>query len=1003
MSAADYDNDGDLDLYGTRYKSPFSVEDLFCRPNSYRQAESGGRNLLLRNDEAWRFTDATENAGLGVGNHRYSRSAIWLDYDLDGDQDLYVVNELHFDQLYSNAEGWFTESAVSSLNDRAAIQRSASVGDFDGDSRPDFFIATAVSPIASREIKSMPGQPSAVEENFLAGCRVLLAGGADINPRSYRLPSPVFVPGHASATAALDINNDGFDDVLMTNGGLTRRRMEDVSGLAFRSGVVAQRGLDENRATITVRNAFSSVASLGRQGFSYEAEQRNRCFLSLGRTGFANFSACSGFDEDDDGRAIATSDWDGDGDVDVITNCRTGPRLRLFSNQLATANQWVSFDLQGTNSNRDAIGSRVEVFLTGRESPVTRFLLAGSGSNSQSSKRLVVGLGADPQISQVVVYWPDGSIQQFEDIKPERKYTLVQGEDNPVESTTDRSELVSLTASPPPPPVIVASEMPEVAVFYPRHELPLLQFQGAENEFFQVENFDGRPVLVVFWTRDTTSEAVLKSIGEQASRYNEAGIDLIAIYIDQESDSISGDWSNARDSIEETDYPFRWGTAAPSTVQKLELLKGDWFADEDIANMPVAILLDGQGRVAVHYSGNEICFESVEHDLGLLSLRPTQYRHAASPFSGIWLAPYRQPSYLRLISVFRDYGFEDDVEQLSIYQNRATAVELTQRGLDFESAGKPELALKEYRSALEHHSECVPAQIALGKLYMSNFQSETDPNLRDQYLDLALARFEAAISIDPTNAEAILQSSVIYQTRGEIDEAIQTLNDYLTMDPDRWVVHAAIGRLHYQQNELRKAATFLVNAYEHRPSLPGVAGDLGCLYLKNKQYDDGLKYLRRAHELQPNDPFQNSWLVYAEFLNGNFQEATELALETAENQRDQRSQSILSWLMATSPYEDHRNGQRAVEIITPQVLVRGGVSPKVLEIQAAALAECGEYSRAEVIQRKAIEMVESGTSDDRYTDQQKEGMATRLELYVDERPFRMSELTSVPIDLPSLD
>ena len=108
------------------------------------------------------------------------------------------------------------------------------------------------------------------------------------------------------------------------------------------------------------------------QGRSFSGHERNCCFLNTisdrraaGR--FADISASSGLDFPDDGRAVALVDWDLDGRIDLWTANRNAPRLRLMRNQTNRANRFVAIRLRGngTTSNRDAIGARVEVVTDG--------------------------------------------------------------------------------------------------------------------------------------------------------------------------------------------------------------------------------------------------------------------------------------------------------------------------------------------------------------------------------------------------------------------------------------------------------------------------------------------------------------------------------------------------------------------------------------------------------------------------------------------------------------
>ncbi len=104
-----------------------------------------------------------------------------------------------------------------------------------------------------------------------------------------------------------------------------------------------------------------------REGKSFSGHERNCVFLNCGAQHFANLSALSGLDFPDDGRAVAAVDWDHDGDLDLWFHNRTGPRLRLMRNDThagsAKHDDFVMLRLQGTDSNRDAIGARVQVEL----------------------------------------------------------------------------------------------------------------------------------------------------------------------------------------------------------------------------------------------------------------------------------------------------------------------------------------------------------------------------------------------------------------------------------------------------------------------------------------------------------------------------------------------------------------------------------------------------------------------------------------------------------------
>jgi hypothetical protein len=148
-------------------------------------------------------------------------------------------------------------------------------------------------------------------------------------------------------------------------------------------------------------DSWTALASMIVRGRSLSGNERNCAFLNPGfepdnaAPRFADVSAASGLDLNDDSRAIAAGDWDGDGDLDFWLTNREAPRVRFLRNDLTPQHEtaWVAFSLHGNGStcNRDAIGAVLEFEFAGRK--LTRALSAGDGFLSQSSKRVFFGLG----------------------------------------------------------------------------------------------------------------------------------------------------------------------------------------------------------------------------------------------------------------------------------------------------------------------------------------------------------------------------------------------------------------------------------------------------------------------------------------------------------------------------------------------------------------------------------------------------------------------------------
>ena len=235
LSAADYDADGDLDIFVCNY-SPQSVPDAgrFGLPVPFHNATNGGPNMLLRNDGDWTFTDATAETGLDVNNNRWSYAAGWEDFDNDSDLDLYIANDFGHNNLYRNDDGRFADITEQANAVDANFGMSVAWGDYDRDGWMDVYIANMFSSAGNRitfqqQFSQQRSGTDLQQLQRLARGNTLLKNNGD--PDSPRFED---VSDQASTTMGrwswgslfADINNDGWQDLLVTNGFLTH----DASG-----------------------------------------------------------------------------------------------------------------------------------------------------------------------------------------------------------------------------------------------------------------------------------------------------------------------------------------------------------------------------------------------------------------------------------------------------------------------------------------------------------------------------------------------------------------------------------------------------------------------------------------------------------------------------------------------------------------------------------------------------------------------------------------------------
>ena len=238
LAAADYDNDGDLDLYATNY-SGRAGERMGARgfeaqaPLPFHDANNGGRNALLENQGDFEFHDVTERVGLDANNRRFSFSAAWEDYDNDGDQDLYVANDFGRNNLYKNNDGAFVDQASRLKVEDIGAGMSVDWADCNRDGNMDLYVGNMFSAAGNRvtfqsQFSEQREEGVVADVQRMARGNSLFLGVEDASFRDVSLEADVTVGQWAWSSKFVDFNNDGWQDLLVANGYLTNRRPDDL-------------------------------------------------------------------------------------------------------------------------------------------------------------------------------------------------------------------------------------------------------------------------------------------------------------------------------------------------------------------------------------------------------------------------------------------------------------------------------------------------------------------------------------------------------------------------------------------------------------------------------------------------------------------------------------------------------------------------------------------------------------------------------------------------------
>ena len=670
------------------------------------------------------------------------------------------------------------------------------------------------------------------------------------------------------------------------------------------------------------RDAWRNTASLLRQGHSFSGRERNCAYLNLpGQSSFANVSAVTGLDFPDDGRALAVADWDHDGDLDVWLHNRTGPRLRLMLNQTSQTdlgNQFIAFRLQGTQSNRDAIGARVTIKNEGR--PIQQqTLTAGDAYLSQSSKILHFGLGDVSTVDSVVVRWPNGKSEEFGSLAANHRYLLTEGRSKSIREEQSRSIRLEASLQPQDAPVetsalTLASPIP----------LPILAYNTDSGATTNLSGLPAKHHLIVIWASWCPNcQDELKELSNRKAQLTDSGIQILALSVDGLDPNHGTNASDARQVIEQLPTPIPWGMATPELIDKLRLLESLLVNQPPPLSVPMNLFVDPQGSLlSIIYGPADSA--ALVAAVNARADGKQELRQFATPFEGRWITAPRRLALGALGRAFRQEGFDTDYLRFLNLDVHAMAAQRTENisdearqainqrlaitcfalGVASAAAGDLADAEQHFLNAVDAQPDHLDALINLGTLA-----------IRTQKMEQAIEYFERAIEVDDQSQGAHQNLALVLSANNRFEAAIPHFRKAIDSSSEPRVRSAYIAAL-LATKQFGVAKSELETALSLNPQ--DFSSSLALAWLlatcPNNEIRDGARALELATRLHAgrgsNDPLTLDLLGAAQAESGDYsaaQKSLEAALKQVENRNPAAQQAFQQRLESYRQSQAHRD------------------------------------------------------------------------------------------------
>ncbi len=863
MTAADYDNDGDPDVVVTGYRE----------------------TRLFRND-AGRFTDISEAAGLVQGD--WSTAAAFVDVDRDGWLDLLIgqyvawTPEMEADldctygipqkdycavkyfrgqglRLYRNlGDSTFREiTTEAGMAAPEARVLGMTIIDDNRDRWPDILVATDLTPSlfflnqgdgTFREIGVQSGLVLDEGGIAFAGMGIDAAYVKNDDQLCVAIGNFAGQPTtlHCHAQVGKTYRREVFTEQ-SHRAGLARPTLRMVTfGLFF-----VDADLDGWQDLFMVNGHVVNEERLRNVPYA----QRPQLFRNLGNGAFAEVEPTpeNGLDVQLVGRGAAYADYDQDGDLDLLLTANQG-RAYLLRNETERLGAFVRVLARGTQSNRDGIGARVQLYSTNRRQ--TALVRTGGSYLSHSELTVTFGLPPDDRVERLEIHWPSGLLDVFREVPLNATFVAEEG-------TTQTEPGVSDKVAPVTPVAPVTSE-PAVAVVKQQalSHVQAGRLADAIKAFETIlqrspEDYIAQQYLIeLYWRRGSQAAArqLLKTMSTTLPDANfllQFAFNLEATALPELADEVYLVAARLDPQLSEAPYRLgkraleakRYDDASRYFEQALERR-----ADLIDARYGLSLVYVAQGKTGEAEASLKRLIqdapkmvEAYTH-LGRLYMQTGRTQAAVDVYrQATVLQPQDDKLYHHLSTAFAAQGNVAAAEaqlQQAVRLNPANASAHNDLGTSYAERGEFDRAIASFQAAVKADIKAVEAQYNLAMAYGAKGDTAH-----------MISALHDTLRLDPEHREALLNLGIGYLQQGEALGAMAQFQTLVKLAPDMADAHYFLAVAAAQMGQMEAMQASLQRALQQDPDHVRAHSALASLYFQQKQYDLAWQHGSKAAEL----------------------------------------------------------------------------------------------------------------------------------------------------------